>query len=89
MSLREVGEEQVLILSVDLNPLTGFTVVDQVMVRLCLKVTRFVAQHEFLEIRIIKHIRVHSPACLRSFCGTRLETKRLSSADESDEVLRS
>jgi hypothetical protein len=43
VSLREVGEEQVLILSVNLNPLAGFTVMDQVMVGLCLKVTRFVA----------------------------------------------
>jgi len=81
VSLGKVGEEKVLVLGVDLNPLSGRTVVDQVLVRLALKVTRLLAQHKFLEVSIVKHIGVHSPACLRPFSGSGLKAKRLSSTD--------
>lgn len=61
-----VSEEEVVVSGVSLNPLSELRVSYKSDITVGLVMTRFVSEEEFLEICVVKNVRVGSPSVVRT-----------------------
>ena len=69
-----VGEEEVLVISVRLNPILHLRVVEKLQVSLSLKVLAVVSEENLLEVAIVEDKRIHRPAAFLALVVIACET---------------
>jgi hypothetical protein len=82
-----VSEEEVIVSGVCLNPLSELRVGYKSDITVGLVMTRFVSKEEFLEICVIKNVRVGSPSVVRALFVFSDKTDSVH-AHEGDEFFR-
>jgi hypothetical protein len=88
VSLGEVSKEQVVVVGVLLNPGLGLAILHHFVVSVGLEITRFVAEHGFLEITVVEDEGVLGPAAASSLLIERVEADSVAATDECYVIFR-